>query len=66
MYMIDTNVVSEARKAAEANGGVVAFFRDVAASGEPFYLSAVSVGELRGGLKLIRSRGDAQQAKPLV
>ena len=65
MYLIDTNVVSEGRKDATANRGVVAFFEDVAASGEPVFLSAISIGELRRGVELIRRRGDADQAERL-
>ena len=62
MYLIDTNVVSEARKRDKANPGVTGFLRDSAARGVPLYLSAVSVGELRRGVELIRHRGDLQQA----
>ena len=65
MYLIDTNVVSEARKNARANGGVVAFFETAAASGEPVFLSAISLGELRRGVELIRRRGDVDQAERL-
>jgi predicted nucleic acid-binding protein len=65
MYLIDTNVVSEARKRANANPGVVDFFNQVVAADEPVYLSAVSVGELRRGVELIRHRGDLDQAKLL-
>jgi toxin FitB len=65
MYLIDTNVVSEARKRARANRGVLAFFETVAASSEPVFLSAISVGELRRGVELIRRRGDAEQARLL-
>jgi toxin FitB len=65
MYLIDTNVVSEARKSAKANRGVIAFFETVAASSEPVFLSAISVGELRRGVELIRRRGDAEQARRL-
>jgi predicted nucleic acid-binding protein len=65
MYLIDTNVVSEARKGARANAGVVEFFKNVVAAGEPVYLSAVSVGELRRGVELIRYRGDLDQARLL-
>ena len=65
MYLIDTNVVSEARKGAKADAGVRAFFASVAASGEPIYLAAVTVGELRRGVGLIRRRGDADQARLL-
>jgi predicted nucleic acid-binding protein len=65
MYLIDTNVVSEMRKRAKADRGVVAFFETVAASGEPVFLSAISLGELRRGVELIRRRGDADQAQRL-
>ncbi|MBV9289715.1 MAG: hypothetical protein JO288_18205, partial [Hyphomicrobiales bacterium] len=61
MFLIDTNLISEARKGAKANEGVGAFFRDVAASGAPTYLSAVTIGELRRGVELIRGRGDVEQ-----
>jgi predicted nucleic acid-binding protein len=65
MYLIDTNVVSEARKRPKPNRGVIAFFETVAASSEPLFLSAISVGELRRGVELIRRRGDADQAQRL-
>ena len=62
MYLIDTNVVSEARKKDKADAGVRAFFRGVTSRAEPLYLSVVTVGELRRGVELIRHRGDAPQA----
>lgn len=62
MYLIDKNIISQARKKAKANPGVTAFFERVASSGEAIYLSAVTVGELRRGIELIRRRGDAGQA----
>jgi toxin FitB len=65
MYLIDTNIISEARKKANANPGVAAFFEKAIASGEPVYLSAISVGELRRGVELIRHRGDTVQAELL-
>jgi toxin FitB len=65
MYLIDTNVISEARKKGNANPGVAAFFEQVIALGEPVYLSAITVGELRRGVDLIRHRGDAIQADAL-
>jgi toxin FitB len=65
MYLIDTNVVSETRKKDRANPGVTQFFDRVVASGEPVYISAVSVGELRRGVELIRHRGATDQAKQL-
>jgi predicted nucleic acid-binding protein len=62
LYLIDTDVVSEARKKGRANPGVLAFFERVGASDESTYLSAVSVGELRRGVELVRRRGDIEQA----
>lgn len=65
MYLIDTDVISEARKRGKANQGVTAFFQKAARDGAAIYLSAVTVGELRRGVELIRHRGDAAQAKLL-
>jgi toxin FitB len=65
VYLIDTNVISEARKKNHADAGVVAFFSGVAADETPVYLSAVTVGELRRGVELIRHRGDTKQARLL-
>jgi len=62
MYLIDTNVISEARKRERANPGVTAFFREVEADYAQAYLSAITVGELRRGVELIRHRGDLSQA----
>jgi predicted nucleic acid-binding protein len=62
MYLIDTNVISEARKKGRANPGVSIFFRDVADKGELLYLSVISIGEIRRGIELIRYRGDAHQS----
>jgi toxin FitB len=62
VYLIDTNVVSEARKRAKANAGVIDFFRHAATSSEPLFLSSVTVGELRHRIERIRHRGDAEQA----
>ena len=65
MYLIDTNVISEARKREKANPGVIAFFKNVVARGESVYLSVISVGELQRGVGLIAHRGDVRQAKLL-
>lgn len=62
MYLIDTNVISEARKKSRANPGVIDFFHRVASAGDPVYLSVITIGELRRGVELIRLRGDAEQA----
>jgi predicted nucleic acid-binding protein len=65
MFLLDTNVVSEARKQARANPGVREFFKRVATEQTPVFLSVVTIGELRRGVELIRHRGDAPQAKRL-
>lgn len=65
MYLIDTDVISEARKAEKANAGVRAFFRDAVRGDAALYLSAITIGELRQGVEAIRWRGDEAQAARL-
>ena len=65
MFLIDTNVVSEARKGERANRGVIAFLKELADSGDPAFLASITIGELRRGVELIRRRGDADQAERL-
>ena len=65
VYLIDTNVISEARKKDKADPGVRRFFVQVEAEDTPIYLSVVTIGELRRGIELIRHRGDALQAQQL-
>lgn len=65
MYLVDTDVISEVRKRAKANKSVAKFFRQASKDHTPLYLSAVTVGELRRGVELIRHRGDAAQAERL-
>ncbi len=65
MYLIDTNVISEARKQSRADPGVRRFLANVAAADTPAYLSVVTLGELRRGVELIRYRGDLLQAERL-
>lgn len=66
MYLIDTNVISEARKGPRANPGVRAFFATAIAEGTRLHLSVVTIGELRRGVDLIRHRGDHAQADRLA
>jgi len=65
MYLINTNVISEARKRAKANRGVIAFFQGVSRERSPVFISVITVGELRRGIELIRHRGDRRQAERL-
>ncbi len=63
MYLVDTNVISEARKGAKANSGVKKFFQETDA--DDLYLSAQTIGEIRRGLENIRHRGDIPQTRKL-
>jgi hypothetical protein len=65
MYLIDTDVISEARKGERANRGVRKFFADVERDEAPIYLSAITIGELRQGVERLRYRGDEPQARLL-
>lgn len=65
MYLVDTDVISEARKGDKANAGVQSFFRDAARDDAALYLSVITIGELRQGVENIRHRGDKPQATRL-
>ncbi len=65
MYLIDTNVISEARKRSKTNKGVRAFFRQMIKEEASLFISVVTIGELRRGIELIRHRGDHRQANQL-
>lgn len=65
MYLVDTNVISEARKGSKANNGVRKFFDEVITRQIRVFLSVVTIGELRRGIELIRHRGDERQARHL-
>jgi hypothetical protein len=66
MYLVDTDVISDARKRARANPGVRRFFQDAAAQGTPLFLSVLTIGELRQGVEAVRHRGDIAQASRLA
>lgn len=63
MYLVDTNVISEARKGPRANPGVRDFLQNTDA--RQIYLAVQTLGEIRRGLENIRSRGDNTQARRL-
>ncbi len=65
MYLVDTNVISEARKQAWANPGVTQFFQQAVQHNAPVFLSVITIGELRRGVELIRHRGDGGHAQRL-
>lgn len=63
MYLVDTNVISEARKGKLANPGVQTFFKITDPA--DIYLAVQTIGEIRRGLENIRHRRDIPQAKKL-
>jgi predicted nucleic acid-binding protein len=65
MFLIDTNVISEARKGRRADAGVQDFWSTAARDNTPLFMAAITIGELRRGVELIRHRGDQPQAKLL-
>jgi predicted nucleic acid-binding protein len=66
VYLVETDVISNARKHARANPGVRQFLRDAATQGVSLFLSAVTIGELRQGVAMVRHRGDLAQATRLA
>lgn len=65
MYLVDTDVISEARKGDKANTGVREFFDNTSRNNIALFLSAITIGELRQGVEIIRHRGDSAQAARL-
>ncbi len=63
MFLVDTNVISEMRKARLADAGVQKFWRET--DPQLLYISAQTVGEIRRGVENIRGRGDVSQARAL-
>lgn len=63
MFLVDTNVISEARKGSRANAGVREFWHST--DEVDLYLAVQTIGEIRCGLEKIRQRGDLAQAKKL-
>jgi toxin FitB len=65
LYLVDTDVISEAGKGVKANAGVRGFFASAAREVSALYLSVTTLGELRQGVERIRHRGDQAQAQAL-
>ncbi len=65
MYLVDTDVASELRKGPRADPGVRRFVDEAAQRDQAIYLSAITAGELRRGVELVRRRGDGKQAELL-
>ncbi len=65
MFLVDTDVISEARKGDKGNAGVREFFSNASRNNIALFLSAITIGELRQGVENIRHRGDSAQAARL-
>ena len=61
MYLLDTNVISELRRA-KPHGAVVAWLETVPDAA--LHISAVSLGEIQAGVEKLRQR-DAQKAQEI-
>lgn len=62
MFLIDTNIISEVRKADRCDPQVAAWFASIDDS--DLYLSVLVTGEIRKGIELARSR-DRQKSESL-
>jgi predicted nucleic acid-binding protein len=65
VFLVDTDVISEARKGDKANPGVRDFFENARRKNVALFLSAITIGELRQGVEIIRHRGDSAQSARL-
>lgn len=63
MSLVDTNVISEARKAAKANADVIDFLRAHRAT--DLYVCVQTREEIRCGVENFRQHGDFDQAAQL-
>lgn len=66
MYLIDISVSSKLRKKNKANPGVRRFFDQSAEREADLFISAITMGEMRRGVELIRHYGDKIQADRLA
>jgi len=60
MYLLDTNIVSELRRA-RPHGAVIAWLRDI--RDEDLHVSAVTIGEIQSGIEITREQDEAKAAE---
>jgi predicted nucleic acid-binding protein len=60
MYLLDTNIVSELRRA-RPHGAVIAWLRDL--RDEDLHVSAVTIGEIQSGIEITREQDKAKAAE---
>lgn len=61
MYLLDTNVISEYRKGAKANAGVIRFFD--ATQNEKIFIPVQVIGEIQAGIAKLRRQKDVQATR---
>jgi len=61
MYLLDTNIISELRRA-KPHGAVLEWFKNI--TEEDLFISAVSIGEIQSGIELTRVQ-DKKKAETL-
>ena len=60
MYLLDTNIGSELRRA-RPHGAVIAWLRDI--RDEDLHVSAVTIGEIQSGIEITRKQDAAKAAQ---
>ena len=60
MYLLDTNVISELRRA-RPHGGVLAWLQSV--SDAELHVSAVTLGEIQSGIEITREHDPVRAAE---
>jgi toxin FitB len=60
MYLLDTNIVSELRRA-KPHGAVLAWLKNV--NDADLHLSAVTIGEIQAGIEITRAQDSAKAAE---
>jgi toxin FitB len=60
MYLLDTNIVSELRRA-RPHGAVIAWLRDI--PDEDLHVSAVTIGEIQSGIEIAREQDEVKAAE---
>jgi toxin FitB len=60
MYLLDTNIVSELRRA-RPHGAVIAWLRDK--RNNDLHVSAVTIGEIQSGIEVTREQDEAKAAE---
>lgn len=60
MYLLDTNIVSELRRA-KPHGGVIQWIQDAAEA--DLHISAVTIGEIQAGIEITREQDEAKASE---